>query len=213
VLWLVRHDARDLQAPSLYHAISSFSPSLSSLMLLTQRSSEPLLDMNDHLLNTSDMDDSSQLGDLHLGDLGQVHQSPTWTSFRTLGRTFSRRSSNYSTLSSDTKRELYSDRFVSLTTTHLTIKSYYFPIPTACAIPIGRIALIRPGTVIPMSATKAWGLASNVWWSKDMHRGKRMGKELIVVCCEGEWIGKGATVERDDDFWRVWNDLRNEEKL
>lgn len=180
-------------------------------MLMTQRSSEPLLDLSD-ISDQSHLDTIAHLDTI--SSLGQVHHAAPSSTFRTLGRTFSRRSSsNYSTLSSDSRRELYADRYISLTSTHLTIKSYYFPLCTSCSVPINKIAWIKPGTVVATSATKTWGLNSNVWWARDMGRCRKLGKELIVVCCEDEWVGKGATVERDDEFWRIWNDLKNAEKL
>ncbi|MDQ3932037.1 MAG: hypothetical protein M3252_04265 [Actinomycetota bacterium] len=105
------------------------------------------------------------------------------------------------TTSGDNQRPLYKDRWVTCTSTQLTIHGYYFPSGSPKTIPLARIRHVKEVEIGPLTGQwRIWGTASPRYWAHlDLQRPyKTTAFVLDVGGFVRPWITPG-----DPDLFRV----------
>lgn len=119
-------------------------------------------------------------------------------------------------------KTLYEDRFIRLTSTHLTLN--HLLLRPFVTFPISRIhsakSLVSPAQRVVMegrgkpSADLAYGLANGgvgwtaIAWARDAKRTAGGGKGAVVVDVEGWLLRVGFSVEDEEAFWEAWSTIR-----
>ncbi|CAG8717363.1 1708_t:CDS:2 [Ambispora leptoticha] len=96
---------------------------------------------------------------------------------------------------------LYEDKFFIVTSTHLIIKKFYFPLGTSKSIPLTEITSVVTDEECPLRwwQLKSWGMPlNNVWFALDFRRDIkwiRGNKITCIVTVRHDSIKKGFSFE------------------
>eukprot|EP00164_Ancoracysta_twista_P001863 GFYU01002451.1.p2 GENE.GFYU01002451.1~~GFYU01002451.1.p2 ORF type:complete len:119 (-),score=5.76 GFYU01002451.1:87-443(-) len=114
-------------------------------------------------------------------------------------------------MSQTTGKQLYSDKFCTITDKGITIFWYYFPFGSKF-IPFDDVATADPMPCESMISTthKTWGMSlSPIWWACDFSRAFSNKDKQIVVSFPGKTMKSGFTAESPRKVLEIINNRAN----